>query len=85
MFSSSSYKAQTSVTCQGSVSRDIFELTVCQERPLSYILIGTLYEILQAQAWKLLVLVWVRFPCWFMLEHRFASDWSPPVHHMFDS
>lgn len=35
--------------------------------------------------WELLVLVWVRFPCWFMLEHRFASDWSPPVHHMFDS
>lgn len=52
MFSSSSYKAQTSVTCQGSVSQDIFELTVCQKRPLSYILVGTLYEILQAQAWK---------------------------------
>lgn len=52
MFSSSSSKAQTSVTCQCSVSWDIFELTVCVKRPLSYILSGTLYDILQAQAWK---------------------------------
>ena len=35
--------------------------------------------------WELLVLVRVRFPCWFVLKHRFASDWSPPVHHAFDS